>query len=111
MAIAYGASTMNSISRFAELLMSEVRAKDAGEVGQQITDLLQKVKGIDPGVLGQSKSWLESVPLLGRLFNRMERTLLEYQMLTAAQPPFAVFWQNVAMLKRCLNFPLPYRPN
>lgn len=82
MAIAYGASTMNSISRFSEMLMSEVRAKEAGEIGQQITDLLMKVKGIDPGVLGQKKSWLASVPLLGSLFNRMERTLLEYQTLT-----------------------------
>lgn len=82
MAIAYGASTMNSISRFAETLMNEVRAKDAGEVGQQITDLLQKVKGIDTAAFGQPEHWLASVPLLGKLFNRLERTLLEYQTLT-----------------------------
>ncbi|MFK8256450.1 toxic anion resistance protein [Erwinia sp. AnSW2-5] len=82
MAIAYGANTMNSISRFSEMLMSEVRAKDAGEIGQQITDLLMKVKGIDPGVLGQKKSWLASIPVVGKLFNRLERTLLEYQTLT-----------------------------
>lgn len=82
MAIAYGANTMNGISRFAETLMSEVRAKNAGEVGQQITDLLQKVKGVDPNVFGQSKSWLAGVPLIGSLFNRVERTLLEYQTLT-----------------------------
>ena len=82
MAIAYGANTMNGISRFAETLMSEVRAKNAGEVGQQITDLLQKVKGVDPNVFGQSKSWLAGIPLIGSLFNRVERTLLEYQTLT-----------------------------
>ena len=82
MALSYGASTMAGISRFAETLMSEVRAKDAGEVGQQITDLLQKVKGIDPGAFGQSKSWLASLPLLGKMFNQVERTLLEYQTLT-----------------------------
>lgn len=82
MAIAYGANTMNGISRFADTLMAEVRAKDAGEVGQQITDLLQKVKGVDPGILGQPKSWLASVPLIGSLFNRVERTLLEYHTLT-----------------------------
>lgn len=81
MAIGYGASTMNAISRFAETLMSEVRAKDAGEIGQQITDLLQKVRSIDPEVLGQKKSLLASVPLLGRLFNSLERTVLEYQTL------------------------------
>ncbi|WP_455818412.1 hypothetical protein [Pseudomonas cerasi] len=41
--------------------MSEVRAKDAGEIGQQITDRLMKVKSIDPGVLGQKKSWLSGL--------------------------------------------------
>ncbi|MFC6209217.1 toxic anion resistance protein [Rahnella sp. LAC-M12] len=79
--IAYGAKTLNAMSRFNESLMQEVRAKDAGEVGAQLTDLLSKVKGIDLTVFDQKKGLLESVPLLGKLFNKVERTLLEYQTL------------------------------
>lgn len=79
--IAYGAKTMNAMSRFNESLMQEVRAKDAGEVGTQLTDLLSKVKGIDLTVFDQKKGLLESIPLLGKLFNKVERTLLEYQTL------------------------------
>lgn len=44
--IAYGAKTLNAMSRFNESLMQEVRAKDAGEVGAQLTDLLSKVKAL-----------------------------------------------------------------
>ncbi|MBV6820669.1 toxic anion resistance protein [Rahnella sp. PD12R] len=79
--IAYGAKTLNAMSRFNESLMQEVRAKDAGEVGAQLTDLLSKVKGIDLTVFDQKKGLLESIPLLGKLFNKVERTLLEYQTL------------------------------
>lgn len=79
--IAYGAKTLNAMSRFNESLMHEVRAKEAGEVGAQLTDLLSKVKGIDLTVFDQKKGLLESIPLLGKLFNKVERTLLEYQTL------------------------------
>lgn len=79
--IAYAAKTMNSISRFSEALMQEVRAKDAGAIGEQLTDLLGKVKAVDLSAFGEKKSLLASLPLLGRLFNKIERTMAEYQTL------------------------------
>lgn len=81
LSIAYAAKTMNSISRFSEALMQEVRAKDAGAIGEQLTDLLGKVKAVDLSAFGEKKSLLASLPLLGRLFNKIERTMAEYQTL------------------------------
>lgn len=94
LSIAYGAKTLNAMSRFNESLMQEVRAKDAGEVGAQLTDLLSKVKGIDLKVFDQKKSLLASVPLLGKLFNKVERTLLEYQTLAGQVDTLSEKLQN-----------------
>jgi len=94
LSIAYGAKTLNAMSRFNESLMQEVRAKDAGEVGAQLTDLLSKVKGIDLTVFEQKKSLLASVPLLGKLFNKVERTLLEYQTLAGQVDTLSEKLQN-----------------
>ncbi len=94
LSIAYGAKTLNAMSRFNESLMQEVRAKDAGEVGAQLTDLLSKVKGIDLTVFDQKKSLLASVPLPGKLFNKVERTLLEYQTLAGQVDTLSEKLQN-----------------
>lgn len=80
--LGFGAKTMNSISQFSDSLMQEVRAKDAGIIGTQLTELLQKIKGVDISAFEQKPGFLASLPLLGSLFNRIERTLLEYQTLS-----------------------------
>lgn len=80
--LGFGAKTMNSISQFSDSLMQEVRAKDAGIIGTQLTELLQKIKGVDINAFEQKPGFLASLPLLGSLFNRIERTLLEYQTLS-----------------------------
>jgi len=81
LSIAYGAKTMNAMSRFSESMMQEVRAKDAGEIGQQLTTMLSKVKSIDLTVFEQKKGLLESLPLIGKMLSKLERTLMEYQTL------------------------------
>lgn len=79
--LSFGAKSMNSISQFSDSLMQEVRAKDAGVIGGQLTDLLQKIKQVDISAFDEKPGFLASVPLLGSLFNRIERTMLEYQTL------------------------------
>ena len=81
LSISYAANTMGNISRFSESLMQEVRAKDAGEIGEQLTDLLMKVKSVDLTVFDTKQSFLASFPLIGKLFSTIQRTLLEYQTL------------------------------
>lgn len=40
--LGFGAQTMKKMSQFSDSLMQQVRAKDAGVIGSQLTDLLQK---------------------------------------------------------------------
>ncbi|MDL2315937.1 toxic anion resistance protein [Desulfovibrio sp. OttesenSCG-928-A18] len=81
--LTYGAQTMNGIATFADGLLSRVKAKDAGPVGDTLTDLLLKVKGIDVTQLAQGKKgFLESLPLIGSLFSSMERTVARFNTLS-----------------------------
>ncbi len=81
LSISYGAKTMNSISRFSDSLLEQVRAKDAGVIGEQLTDLLGKVKSVDLSTFGEKPGFMASLPVVGKLFNRIERTMAEYQTL------------------------------
>jgi uncharacterized protein YaaN involved in tellurite resistance len=81
LSLSYGAKTMNGISRFSDALMEQVRAKDAGAIGEQLTDMLGKVKSVDLTAFDKKPGMLASIPLIGKLFNRVERSLMEYQTL------------------------------
>ena len=81
--ITYGAQTMTEIAKFADSLLERVRAKDAGPVGETLTDLMVKVKDINIEELSQdNQGILERLPLIGGLFNSMEKTMARFQTLT-----------------------------
>lgn len=80
--LTYGARTMTEISRFADDLLGRVRARDAGPVGETLTDLLVKVKDLDVKDLAESKSgFLEKIPFVGALFNTVDRTMARFNTL------------------------------
>ncbi len=81
LSISWGVKPMTGIAQFSEALLQNVRAKDAGAVGEQLTDLLMKVKSVDLSKFGDKKSFLESIPLLGKIFSKAERFILEYKTL------------------------------
>lgn len=79
LSVSYGAETMQNISRFADDLLQRVRAKDAGEVGQTLTNLLGEVKSLDISAIGGAKKgFLESLPLIGSLFNSASRAMAKF---------------------------------
>lgn len=80
--LTYGARTMTEISRFADDLLGRVRARDAGPVGETLTDLLVKVKDLDVKDLAESKSgFLEKIPFVGSLFSTVDRTMARFNTL------------------------------
>ncbi|MDL2209462.1 toxic anion resistance protein [Desulfovibrio sp. OttesenSCG-928-O18] len=81
--ITYGTQTMQEISRFADDLLSRVQAKDSGQVGETLTDLMVRVKGIDVAeIAGKKRGFLENLPVVGSLFNSMERTIAKFNTLS-----------------------------
>lgn len=77
--ISYGAKTMDEISKFTDSLLGSVRVKDSGPVGEGLSDLMLRIKDVKIDQIAQpQKSFLESIPLVGRLFNTMERTIAQF---------------------------------
>ena len=77
--LTYGAKAMDKISGFADSLLAEVRVKDSGPVGQGLSDLMLKIKDVDIDQISQSKKgFLESIPLIGKMFNTVERTIAQF---------------------------------
>lgn len=81
--VTYGAKTMQEISRFADDLLSRVKARDSGQVGETLTDLMVRVKGLDvTEIAGEKRGILERIPVIGSLFDSMERTIAKFNTLS-----------------------------
>jgi uncharacterized protein YaaN involved in tellurite resistance len=72
--LSYGADTMNAIAGFADNLLRQVRAKDAGPLGEILTSLLTQVKSTDLDFAADTNP-LSRLPFLGSLFNSLERRM------------------------------------
>lgn len=80
--ITYGTKTMNEIAEFADSLLSNVRVKDSGAVGNTLQELMDKVNGIDISeIASHKKSFLESLPVIGSLFNTVKRKVESFNTL------------------------------
>ena len=81
LSVTYGAKTMTDISKFADDLLGRVRAKDAGPVGETLTELLMRVKDLNLSEMGQKPGFLESLPVIGSLFNSVDRSVAKFDTL------------------------------
>ena len=53
--IQYGALAQSEVSKFSDAILDQIRAKDSGEVGAVLTDLLTKVHEVDVDSLDPNK--------------------------------------------------------
>ncbi|MBO5490258.1 MAG: toxic anion resistance protein [Desulfovibrio sp.] len=82
--LSYGAKTMEDIAKFADSLLGNVRVKDSGPVGENLAELMLKVKDVNlEAISGEKKGFLESLPLVGRFFNAVERTVQQFDTVLA----------------------------
>ena len=80
--LSYGACTMNAIAGFADNILRQVRAKDAGPLGEILTNLLTQVKTVDTGKFAGKENLLSRLPLLGSFFDSFERRMAGLQKIT-----------------------------
>lgn len=81
--MSYGAKPMGEIARFADTLLEKVRGKDAGEVGQQLSELVMRIRQNDPFTAEEKRSrFLENLPLVGGLFKSVEKAKIDSKTLT-----------------------------
>ena len=76
--IQYGLPAQNKIATFADTLLADVRAKDTGETGAALGELVTKVRELDVGSLGEGSA-LAKVPLVGRFVDSFKRFVARYQ--------------------------------
>ncbi len=82
LSVTYGTKTMADISKFADDLLSRVRAKDAGPVGDTLTELLLRVKDLNLAEINRDKpGFLESLPVIGSLFSSVQRSVAKFDTL------------------------------
>jgi len=76
--IQYGVGAQTNISNFADSILEQVKAKDAGDAGAVLTDLMLTVKKIDVDSLA-NESMMSKIPLLGNLFAGAKKFVAQYQ--------------------------------
>lgn len=73
----FGVSAQKNIANFSESILSQIKSKDAGEVGDIMTDLMVKVK--DTGMDPNDDSFLKKIPFLNKFANSTEKYLARFQ--------------------------------
>ncbi len=65
----FGVEAQKEIKQFSESVLSKVRSKDSGQVGELLNDLVGKVRSFN---VSEKKSFLENIPFLSGLVNKAQ---------------------------------------
>jgi uncharacterized protein YaaN involved in tellurite resistance len=76
--IQYGIGAQQKIASFADTVLSEIRNKDAGFVGNILGDLVIKIKDLHVDNLS-SGNVLGNVPFIGQLFNKVRKFITHFE--------------------------------
>ena len=79
--VQYGLPAQSRLATFADTLLNDVRTKDTGEAGKELTDLLVKVRELDVDSLTAGSSG--RIPLVGRFLDSFKRFSVRYQKVSA----------------------------
>lgn len=77
----YGVGAQRNISQFSSNILNNIKAKDSGEVGEMMTDLMLKVKDVDVESLGRDGGFLSKIPIFGNALKSFEKFVARYETL------------------------------
>lgn len=109
--LTFGAPAQKEIAQFSDSILAKVRAKDAGEVGVLLNELVGKVKGFD--VSKKSGGFLSKVPIIGSLVNKAEDVMQSYDKLSVQVEKIQAGLENskVKMMEDVVMFDTLYQKN
>lgn len=81
--IQYGVGAQTKLTEFSDQVLNQIRAKDGGEAGKTLTDLMLKVKELDVDSLSEEGSFFENIPLIGSLINSTKKFMAKYETISA----------------------------
>ena len=79
--IQFGVGSQSGISNFSDTILSEIRARDSGYVGNILTDLMLKVKSLDVDSLS-GESGLSKIPIIGSLISSAKKSFAGFEKLS-----------------------------
>ncbi|TYS63660.1 toxic anion resistance protein [Sutcliffiella horikoshii] len=74
----YGVTAQNELSTFSNSILSHVQAKDAGPVGEVVSELMKKIKEVKPGELESQKKGFFG-KLFGGVNNSVQQLFAKYR--------------------------------
>jgi uncharacterized protein YaaN involved in tellurite resistance len=77
--LGYGSQAQAKVAEFADSVLAEIKAKDAGYAGDLLNNLLIKIKDLDLGSMGEGGSTISKIPLIGRLFDKSRNLLGKFE--------------------------------
>ena len=78
-ALTYGAPAQKEIAAFSDSILSKVRTKDSGHVGELLNELVGKVRAFDTT---EKKSFFSRLPIIGSMMNKAEEMKDGYEKLS-----------------------------
>lgn len=78
LAINYGVGAQKALSEFSGSILTNVRNKDSGEVGQLLTELMVEVKSLEINELGEKKGFFSNLPFVKDGKKKMDVILAKY---------------------------------
>lgn len=76
----FGVGAQKNIAQFSETILSQIKSKDAGHVGEVMTDLMTKVREADTDSV-ENDSFLKKIPFFNKLTNSGEKYMARFQTL------------------------------
>lgn len=76
----YGSNAQKNIAQFSDQILSEVRSKDVGDVGDLMSDLMVKVKDLDISNIDNG-GVLSKIPFLNNAKRSVEKYLAKYDVM------------------------------
>lgn len=80
-AVQYGVGAQRNISQFSDTILANIKARDAGEVGVLMTDLMLRVKDLDIDSLGEKGGFFSNLPFVKNMQNSIDKIMGKYDVL------------------------------
>lgn len=79
--IQFGVGAQSKISSFADTILEQIRAKDAGLAGELLSELMVNVKELDVESLSEGSA-LSKIPIIGNFMDKFKRFAARYEKLS-----------------------------
>lgn len=79
LSVEYGIGAQKQLSEFSANILSNVRNKDSGEVGDLLMDLMGEIKSLEIDELGEKKGFFSNLPIIKDFQKTLDNVMRKYE--------------------------------